>query len=192
MLYFLSQLGLDPESSLSPFRLFRYVSFRAGGAAFSAFVLTAVFGPFTVKLLKHFKCVTPNRLAGLVEVDPGTLKRKENVPSMGGLLILGAVVISILLWAIPTNSLVIIFLGLLILLGFVGFIDDYLKVTGKSSRDGLPAKWKFLAQIIIAVMAVWALDKMPETEGISRSLWLPFTKRPVIESPSISIIRAAS
>ena len=95
MIYYLSQLGIDvPGVSL-----FKYVTFRAAGAAFSAFVITVIFGPLTVAFLKHFQFIAPNRLAGLVEDDEMTIKLKEKVPSMGGILILGATVVSILIWA---------------------------------------------------------------------------------------------
>ena len=69
MIYYLSQLGLDAGSIFPNVPLLKYVTFRAAGAAFSAFVITLIFGPLTVAFLKHVQFVAPNRLEGLVKDD---------------------------------------------------------------------------------------------------------------------------
>src|SRR5210317_2036375 len=106
MIYYFSELAAGNIP------LLKYVTFRAAGAAFSAFVIALIFGPLTVSFLKHLQFVAPNRLEGLVEDDETTMELKKNVPSMGGILILGATVASILLWANLSNHLIWIFLTL--------------------------------------------------------------------------------
>ena len=186
MLYYLSQLE---ETFFSPLRLFQYVTFRAAGAAFSAFVVAVVFGPFTVKLLTE--CVAPNHLGKMAEKDEESMELKKATPSMGGILIISATVFSILIWAKLSLPLVLIFLGLIVSLGLVGFIDDYLKIS-KSNVDGMSGKVKLLCQIAIAIAAVWSLhafsafrvDKETgETINHLRELWVPLRNTPLLEMP---------
>ncbi len=184
MFYYLYELATDTEGTWGPLRLFSYITFRAGGAAFSAFIISIVFGPFTVRFLKDLQFVAPNRLEGLVADDEETKAKKKNVPSMGGILILGATIVSILLWGRLGNKLVLIFLVQLILLGGLGFMDDYLKVV-KKSRDGLSSKMKLLLQLGVAFGAVYCLDRVDETQDLMRQLYLPFLKQPVLTLPLI-------
>ena len=182
MFLYLSRKLMEQAGGLGPLRLFEYITFRAGGAAFSAFIIALVFGGFTSRLLRHVQAAAPNRLEGLVEDDAETVARKEGVPSMGGILILAATVVSILLWGRIGDPLVLLFLGLLVFLGLIGFLDDYLKIR-RQSGDGLPGKWKILAQLVIAVVAVYCLDQLPETKGVVRQLYMPFVKHPVTVLP---------
>ncbi|MCJ8332383.1 MAG: phospho-N-acetylmuramoyl-pentapeptide-transferase [Lentisphaeria bacterium] len=179
----------NQDISKTPLRLFEYVTFRAGGAAFSAFIMAIVFGQLTVKLLISLQFVAPNRLEGLVEDDEETLNQKKNVPSMGGILILGATILSVLIWADLSNSLTLIFLGLLILLGMIGFADDYLKVVRKS-KDGISGKAKLAGQIIIAAVAVYLLYHTGDEDSrkIFQNLWIPFVKTPILMALPLVVI----
>ncbi len=187
MFYYLYELATNTDGALGPLRLFRYVTFRAAGAAFTAFIIALVFGPFTVRLLKSFQFVAPNRLDGLVEDDEETKKKKKDVPSMGGVLIVAATITSILMWGQLTNPLVVVFMCLLVSLGTVGFIDDYLKVA-KQSSDGISGKLKLGAQILIALAAVYALDQAPMTKDFMRQIYVPFRKTPILTSLPIIVV----
>lgn len=182
MLTYLTQLA-ERYPDLSFLRLFGYVTFRAAGAACTAFFLALVFGPLTVKLLHHFQAVAPHRTDGLVVDDPPE-PGKNKTPSMGGLLLLFATLVAIVLWCNPTSALVLIFLGLMISLGVLGFLDDYLKIANQS-RDGLSSRSKLFWQVLIAVAAVILLDSVPETGDNVRQLMVPFFKYPVIENMAL-------
>ena len=124
---------LSDEYSL--FNLFRYLTFRTGGAVMTALVLSFLFGPFVIRWLKA------RQQNGQPIRDDGPeqhLVAKKGTPTMGGFLILLAVSIATLLWADLSNGYV--WAILLVTLGFgaVGFADDYLKVS-KNSPNGLPS-----------------------------------------------------
>ena len=179
MLYYLYSLSSEYET-LSFLRLFKYVTFRAGGAAFTAFLLTLLLGPSSVRVLTRYQATAPGHLDNLLpreELDA----RKKHVPTMGGVLILFSVILAVALWANPYNPLVRIFLGLLIALGLVGFLDDYRKVIHKN-KDGLAGRWKFILQVLIGLVAVWCLRLIPGTGDNLTKLMVPFFKQPVIEN----------
>ena len=177
MLYFLHEIGMENES-LSFLRLFKYVTFRAAGAGTFAFLLTLLLGPFTVRRLRALRALGLSRVPGAEDNAD-----KIGVPTMGGLLILIGIVVSIVLWAIP-NALVMIFLGLLVAMGFVGFLDDYKKLL-KKNTDGLSEGGKLLFQAIIGLCAVYALHVIPETGDNVRELMFPFFKSPLVENMAL-------
>jgi len=161
-----------------PLRLFDYVTFRAGGALVTALLLCFLLGPLTVRLLKKLRTVAPTRLAGLVD-EKFIDRNKDKTPSMGGILIISSILLSTILWANLTNKLVIIFLATLLSLSLLGFLDDFAKIAyGK--RDGIPGKLKLLFQILIALVAVYFFDSLPETGSIVRDLTVPFIKYPIL------------
>ncbi len=189
MFYYLHHLGSLVES-LSYLRLFRYITFRACGAALTAFLVTLLLGPFVIKLLKRLQATAPGHMDGVLstaELD----RSKDKVPTMGGALILFGIVVAILLWAIPHNSLVQVFLGLLVSLGLVGFIDDFRKVVAKS-KAGLPGKWKLFFQVLIGLVSVWCLNATPETGDNMTKLMVPLLKDPLIENMALWIALAFS
>jgi phospho-N-acetylmuramoyl-pentapeptide-transferase len=171
MLYYLSEFAGD----ISILNVFRYVSFRAGAAGFTAFLSAILLGPLTIRVLRGFQTTAPDHLDGVVPDEQRDLGKGE-VPTMGGVLILYSVVLAIVLWAVP-NGLVKVFLGLLIALGLVGFLDDYKKVS-QNDKVGLSARWKFVFQILISAAAVYCLDAV--TSNHVRQLMVPFLKDPVI------------
>jgi phospho-N-acetylmuramoyl-pentapeptide-transferase len=171
MLYFLSEL----RDWWSPFNLFRYVTFRALAGAGSAFLVCLLLGPWTIRALQRLR--QPSRLDLVPALH--AVHRKKNVPTMGGLLILGATTLATLLWAIPTNALVLMCLMVTWVMGAVGFADDYLKVTERN-RHGLAARWKLLAQTLCALVLVSALWGVPEWHPMASQLALPFMKSPLI------------
>jgi phospho-N-acetylmuramoyl-pentapeptide-transferase len=174
MLYYLSQLS----HVWGPFRLLNYVTFRAGGAAATALVLVLLFGPITIKILKKINTTAPSRHKGLIP-DEFIDNSKDRVPSMGGILIVISIVISTLLWAVPTNHMMLIFLFLLISLCCVGFLDDYAKIVHRN-RDGISGKLKLLIQFAIAFASVLYLLVLPKTGIILSQLMIPFIKEPLL------------
>ena len=154
-----------------PFNLFRYQTFRSGGAVVTALVICFIAGPGVIRWLKSKQAEgQPIRIDG----PEGHLLRKKGTPTMGGFLILMAVTISTLLWADLTNAYVWIVLLVTVGFGAIGFFDDYRKLTRRSSR-GLSSRTKFLAQVVLsaaATVAVIYVTRVP----LGTSLAVPFFK----------------
>ena len=152
------------------FNLFRYLTFRTGGAIMTALLVSFVFGGTIINWLKTAQNGnTPVR----EDVPEGHLK-KVGTPTMGGFLILLAISVSTLLWADLRNGYV--WLVLLVTMGFgaIGFADDYLKLAGYRSK-GLPGRVKLILEIIIAMIAAyWVMTVTPVP--LSDSLVIPFFK----------------
>lgn len=179
MLSYLSEWSTE----ISFLRLFQYVTFRAGGAALTAFLLTILLGPMTIRLLGRQSATAPDHLDSVMP-DEFRNPDKRHVPTMGGILIVFAIVCTTVLWANPTNSLVHIFLAVLVALALVGFMDDYRKVIHRD-KAGLVGRWKLLFQIVIGLTVVWFLHGAPETGDNVRRLMLPFLKHPLIENMAL-------
>jgi phospho-N-acetylmuramoyl-pentapeptide-transferase len=141
------------------FNVFRYLTFRSGGAVITALLISFALGPGVIAWLKS------KQREGQPIRDDGPeshLLTKQGTPTMGGVLILMAIAISTLLWADLTNGFVWAILFVTIGFGLVGFGDDYLKLTRRSSK-GLPSRFKFLAQIAIGTAATfWIIYISPD------------------------------
>jgi phospho-N-acetylmuramoyl-pentapeptide-transferase len=165
------------------FNVFFYVTFRAIAAAVTAFLITLVLGNFIIRKLIALKLGQPVRAAAevhrLAELHGG----KQGTPTMGGVLIIGAVLISSLLWARPDNRFVWLVLFGMTYLGALGFADDYLKVTKKKS-DGISGRLKLLFQIALAAVITAFFLTSPLLEVQARALYVPFIKAPVIANMS--------
>lgn len=175
MLYYLYFL----RDWFSPLRIFRYITFRALGGAGTAFLISLVVGPWMIRMLRRFKIgqyVRRDESPPLHELH----RKKEGTPTMGGLLILGSVLISTLLWAQPTNGYVLLTLATLLYMGWVGFRDDYLKLTRRQSR-GLGVRAKLAYQVVWSLVVFAVLNLWPTTRELSRQLMVPFFKEPVIQ-----------
>ncbi len=135
---------------ISAFNVFRYITFRAAMAALTAFILSLVFGPPLIRKLKELKLGEKINKADSLKLDD-LHRHKQNTPTMGGILILGAVIISTLLWVDLTNHCVWIVLFSTVWLGLTGFIDDYLKQIKKKAR-GLSPAVKLSSQIILGLI----------------------------------------
>ncbi len=164
------------ENLYGPMRLFGYVTFRAGGALFTSMLLTLLFGPMTVRLLKKFSAVAPTRLEGLIP-EEFIDREKDKTPSMGGILIVLSIIISSILWADLNSPLVVIFMVLLASLSLLGFYDDYCKIA-HNNKDGISSKLKLLLQIIISVTAVYFLHNV-YSDGYLQQIIIPFFKAPL-------------
>ncbi len=153
------------------FNLFRYLTFRSGGAVITALTICFLLGPRVIAWLRSKQGEgQPIREDG----PEGHLLTKKGTPTMGGFLILIALTISTLLWADLTNRYVWCVLFVTTGFGAVGFIDDYLKLTKRSS-DGLPGRLKLLIQVIISTLvALWISNIAPPE--MDTHLAVPFFK----------------
>ena len=139
-----------------PWTVFKYVTFRSAGAAVTALVLSWLMGPRIIEALRNLKFrqdYQPKdvRHAGDATAASADLA-KRGTPTMGGLLILLSLDISVLLWARP-NALVLLTLLTLMVLAFLGFYDDWLKVT-RQNAAGARSRVKWIVQCLLAV--AWA------------------------------------
>ncbi|WP_028974859.1 phospho-N-acetylmuramoyl-pentapeptide-transferase [Spirochaeta cellobiosiphila] len=155
------------------FNVFQYISFRSAYAAVTALFISFIFGPKIIMLLKKLKAGQEIR-----EDGPQTHLVKAGTPTMGGILIILAIVVSILLWMDLHNIFTWIILTSLIGFGILGFIDDSLKIFQKNSK-GLSPRLKLTGQIFIAgIIVIWTYC----TNGPQSSvLYLPFVKKPVLD-----------
>ncbi|HEX2580370.1 MAG TPA: phospho-N-acetylmuramoyl-pentapeptide-transferase [Dongiaceae bacterium] len=163
-------LAHNPEH-IALFNLFRYLTFRSGGAMLTALLLTWAFGPGIIRKLRH------KQREGQPIRDDGPqthLLTKKGTPTMGGLMILLSSTVSTLVWADLGNRFVWIVLLVTIGYGAIGFADDYLKLTKRNPR-GLPSRAKFLAQLMIALLAAVALSTVT-APGLAHHLAVPFFK----------------
>ncbi len=177
MLYDLHQYS----STFEGFNVFRYITFRAVGAAMTSFLLCLIFGNWVIRKLISLKVGQPIRtkeeVHRLAELHGG----KKGTPTMGGVLLLGSVAVSTILWARPDNSFVWLALGSMLWLGLIGFVDDYLKVAKKKS-DGLPGRLKLVAQFALAAVVTGFFLLNPAIEVQARELFVPFYKEPLIHN----------
>jgi phospho-N-acetylmuramoyl-pentapeptide-transferase len=158
------------------FNLFRYITFRTGGAMMTALIVSFICGPIIIRWLKfHQKTGQPIREDG----PEGHLITKVGTPTMGGFMILLALVVSTLLWADLRNGYIWAALGVTVGYGMIGFIDDYIKVTRHSS-NGLPGKLKLLLQVFIAVAATLYIMSLTR-DPLATSLSIPFFKTVLID-----------
>jgi phospho-N-acetylmuramoyl-pentapeptide-transferase len=151
--------------------VFRYITFRTGGAVITALIVSFVIGPALIDRLRRSQNGgQPIRTDG----PESHLLTKQGTPTMGGFLILLALLISTLLWADLTNRFIWVALLVTTAFGAIGFMDDYLKVSRRDSR-GMPGKLKFIMQTIIGLIAsVWIMHMMPD--ALSTTLAIPFIK----------------
>ncbi|MBP7001407.1 phospho-N-acetylmuramoyl-pentapeptide-transferase [Amaricoccus sp.] len=155
MLYFLAELS----HNVPVFNLFRYITFRAGGAFFTALVFGFVFGRPLIDLLR----VRQGRGQPIRADGPEShLLTKAGTPTMGGLLILSALLFSTLLWARLDNGFVWMVTFVTVGFGLIGFADDYAKVT-KQTHAGVSGRVRLLAGFGIALVAsLWAMWLHPD------------------------------
>jgi phospho-N-acetylmuramoyl-pentapeptide-transferase len=179
MMYFLHLLS----DRFIGFNVFLYVTFRAIAAAVTAFLFTLIFGNFIIRRLIALKLGQPIRGAAevhrLAELHGG----KQGTPTMGGVLVIGSVFVSSLIWARLDNRFVWLVLFCMIYLGALGFADDYLKVTKKKS-EGISGRIKLVFQIALAAIVTAVFLSSPLLEVQARSLYVPFVKAPVIANMS--------
>jgi phospho-N-acetylmuramoyl-pentapeptide-transferase len=158
----------------TPLNVFRYITFRTGGAMVTGALFVFLFGPWIIDHLRLRQGKgQPIRTDG-----PQTHLVKIGTPTMGGLMILSGLVVATLLWANPLNPYVWIVLAVTLGFGFVGFYDDYLKVT-KQTHSGFAGRIRLAIEALIALVACYALVRLGR-DPFSTSLVIPFFKDVVI------------
>jgi phospho-N-acetylmuramoyl-pentapeptide-transferase len=155
--------------------VFRYITFRTGGAMFTGALFVFLFGPW---IIDHLRLRQGKGQPIRADGPQSHIVSKKGTPTMGGLMILSGLVVSTLLWANPLNPYVWIVLAVTLGFGFVGFYDDYLKVT-KQTTTGFGGKLRLLLEGAIALAACYALVKLGRDVS-STSLAIPFVKELVV------------
>ncbi|KAB0680821.1 phospho-N-acetylmuramoyl-pentapeptide-transferase [Aureimonas leprariae] len=166
MLAFLGQFGGDVPA----FNVFRYITFRTGSAMITSFIVVFLFGPAVIATLR----IRQGRGQPIRADGPQTHFKKAGTPTMGGLMILTGLIVSILLWAELANLYVWAVLLVTVGFGAIGFYDDYLKVT-KQSHLGLSGKARLACEFVIAGIAL-AMIVHAGTGSFATSLAFPFVK----------------
>lgn len=154
----------------SPFNVFRYITFRTAVSIITAMLITFIFGPWVIRRLRRLSVTQQIRTDG-----PETHAGKSGTPTMGGVIIIGSILITILLWGDLTNKYIWIMLVSLTGFGAVGLADDYLKVV-KKNPNGLRPCYKFGAQLLIALVIGVFLYMNPK-DPYSDILSIPFFKK---------------
>ena len=189
MMYFLHQLSNNEGPDLlRAFNVFQYITFRAVGAAITAFLLSLVFGNWVIRKLISLKVGQPIRTKEEVNRLFELHGKKAGTPTMGGVLLLGAVLVSTLIWARPDNFAVLLLLFVMLWCGALGFWDDYLKVAKKNAA-GVSERTKVVAQLGIAAVVTGFFLLNPAIEVQARALYVPFYKSPIIaESRRVHVL----
>ena len=178
MFYWLIELS-NTFPSFGVFRtllnVFRYITFRTGGAIVTGALFVFLFGPW---IIDHLRIRQGKGQPIRTDGPQSHLLTKKGTPTMGGLMILSGLVVGTVLWANPLNPYVWIVLAVTLGFGFVGFYDDYLKVT-KQTTTGFGGKIRLSVEAIIALAACYALVRLGRDPS-STALAVPFLKDVVI------------
>ncbi len=171
MFYYLFNY-LDKNFHLPGAGVFQYISFRTSMAVILSLLITTVFGKRLIEKLRSLQVGETVRDLGL-----DGQKQKQGTPTMGGLIIIAAIVLPTILFAKLDNVYTLLILGVLVWLGMIGFIDDYIKVF-KKDKEGLAGKFKVLGQIIIGLVvglvmyfnpSIVVREKLVHTGSLSQS-----------------------
>ncbi|WND01591.1 phospho-N-acetylmuramoyl-pentapeptide-transferase [Temperatibacter marinus] len=167
------------------FNLFRYLTFRTGGAVLTALVICFIFGPKIIRALRSKqKKGQPIRADG----PESHIINKAGTPTMGGFMILLALSVSTLLWADISNPYVWIVLSVTLSFGAIGFYDDYKKVT-KQTSEGLSGKVKFVIECAIAGLAGYALMELSDPSiGVPGLKDFTLSMLPILYIPFIMLV----
>ncbi len=155
--------------------VFKYITFRTGGAIFTALLFVMLFGPGIIDLLR----VKQGKGQPIRDDGPKSHLSKVGTPTMGGIMIIAGVVVSTLLWANLGNPYIWIVLGVTLGYGAIGFYDDYLKVTRRTS-SGFSSRMRLGLELVIAAIATGFVMYLGPPE-ISQVLTLPFFKNVVLD-----------
>ncbi|MFH2035159.1 MAG: phospho-N-acetylmuramoyl-pentapeptide-transferase [Candidatus Zixiibacteriota bacterium] len=159
---------------VSGFNLFRYITFRTAGATITAILISLLLGSFFIRLLKKMQIKEKIRKEG-----PQSHLTKEGTPTMGGLIILTAIIVPTLLWADLTNYFVLMVLMVTVWLGIIGFMDDYLKAV-KNQPKGMVGRKKLVGQILLGLIFASILYFFPPNSAFDGTTEIPFFKNYVL------------
>lgn len=166
MLYYLSTL----KDVWGGFNVFQYITFRTGGAALSSLFLSLLLGPWLIAKLKSYRIGQVQR-----KDAPSTHLSKEGTPTMGGFLILAAVLVNVFLWARLDNRFIWLLIIVTVVLAGIGFVDDYLKLAGKDPK-GASSRQKLAVQVLLAAGVMFYLAVYPPNYRFDTVLGVPYVK----------------
>ncbi len=172
MLYWLTEL----TGELSVFNIFRYITFRTGGALITALLFVLLFVPSIIKSLR----IRQGKGQPIRSDGPERhLLQKQGTPTMGGLMILSGVTVATLLWGNLHNPYVWVVLIVTLVYGAVGLYDDYLKVT-RQSVEGSRGRVRLVIEAVVALVATWVIASVGQAP-LSTALAIPFFKNVLID-----------
>jgi phospho-N-acetylmuramoyl-pentapeptide-transferase len=173
MFYYLSLLRYE----FFPLNIFKYITFRASMAAVTTFLICIIIGPWLIRKLREWKLGEKPVLGARQDMLGDSLVAKTGTPTMGGILIIGSILLSVFLWADLRNPYILLTMFTTVWLAVLGFFDDYLKLKG-ICKNGLPARTKMIWQVILAAIVSFYLYTQLH---ISTTLDVPFLKDLVID-----------
>ncbi|WP_333793951.1 phospho-N-acetylmuramoyl-pentapeptide-transferase [Hyphomicrobium sp.] len=162
--------------------VFRYITFRTGGAIFTALLFVLLFGPGIIDLLR----LKQGKGQPIREDGPQSHFSKKGTPTMGGLMILASVTVATLLWSDLSNAYVWVVLLVTLAYGSIGFYDDFLKIT-KQQSDGFGGKARLALELIVAAVAVHVIMDL-STPDLAGKLALPFFKSVLLDLGALYVI----
>lgn len=166
-------------------RLFQYITFRSAYAALTSLLLILIFGKPVIRFLQRLKFKEEIR-----ELGPQSHKSKAGTPTMGGVLIIGSILISMALWGNFNNHYLIILCVATIGLGLLGFADDYIKSILKR-KSGVRPIWKIVVQTVVAVGVALFIYFFPSNFENFTKLYIPFFNKPVMDLHWVWVVFAA-
>ena len=167
---------LEPlKEVFSPLNVFQYITFRSAAAAILALFISFILGPVIIRKLRQYQVGEEIR-----EHGPESHMKKRGTPTMGGLIILTAIILPTLLLADLQNSYIQIVLISIIWMGLIGFLDDYLK-TIKKIKSGLVAKYKLAGQISLGTIITFWIYNTPAWDNFRTVTSVPFLKDAVVD-----------
>ena len=157
------------------FNIFKYITFRAVGASVTAFLIAIFLGPFVIRWLARFRVMNETKREHADKIHL-FYEAKDKIPTMGGVLIVGSLLVSNLLWGDLSNRYLWILLLVVLWFGAIGFVDDFLKLKNGNTR-GLSSLVKLIGQFILGI----SLGTFLYLDGtFPKLLYIPFLKEVTI------------
>ena len=173
------------KEQLGFLRLFQYITFRSAYAALTALLLVLILGSLVIRWLQMLKLGEEIRTLG-----PESHKKKAGTPTMGGIIIIGAVLISIALWGNFSSVYLVTLIVATVLLGGLGFADDYIKSILKR-KEGVSARMKLLVQVLIALAVALVIYYLPSNKAEATTLYVPFINEEIADLGLLWVVFAA-
>ncbi|MBU1318928.1 MAG: phospho-N-acetylmuramoyl-pentapeptide-transferase [candidate division Zixibacteria bacterium] len=167
--------------SVSFFNLFKYITFRSAGAILTALIVSLIFGPLFIRVLKGRGVKETIRQEG-----PKSHYAKEGTPTMGGIIILAAIIIPTLLWADLTNRFIQLILFVTVWMGAIGFMDDYMKAILRHPK-GMVGKYKLAGQVICGLILGLVLYYYAPFPTFGTTTEIPFVKDYILNFSSVIV-----
>jgi len=156
------------HDNISGLNIFQYITFRAAGAAVTALLISFLLGPKIIRTLHKHQIGEVIRSYG-----PDTHHKKQGTPTMGGIIVLSAIILPTILWARLDDKYILLILAATLWMGIIGFLDDYLKIIKHYSK-GLIARYKLIGQITLGLVVAFILYSFPDKDILKTSIGIPF------------------